>query len=298
MAQSQAVAFHWLTSLFTCVHLQLLSETPPPQRASAVPVSKRTLSAHCCPDTPKPWALQAVVAVASRSNPGVPPGSLTSFLRAKPSVAAAALTDFDSAFCNRFYGSRFDNGSNADVGSVAAAAAVAARALHALAAGPDAAPLQVQLCISAWRSRNQDPARVSDQLDIGWIPLLTNEVNPHVCHGLVSVCSGIFGPRSCVQLLLENWPDNGGWRPQVNQMVVAELVSELWGCLVLAEPGLGCALVQRLTATSGAPPQHYLGILHTLTAGSQVCSAALLCFQQKSEAAAWTAAGAAAWRQS
>lgn len=88
---------------------------------------------------------QAVVSAASRSNPGVPPGSLFSFLRAKPSVAAAALTDFDSAYSNRFYGSRFDNGSNADVGSVSAAAAVAARALHALAAGPHAAPLQVLL---------------------------------------------------------------------------------------------------------------------------------------------------------
>ena len=62
-----------------------------------------------------------------------------------------------------------------------------------------------------------------------------------------------------------------GWlSPQVNQTAVAELVSELWGCLVLPEPELGCALVQALTATSGAPPQHYLGILHTLTAGSQV----------------------------
>jgi Nicastrin len=83
------------------------------------------------------------VAAASLSNPGVPPGSLFSFLRAKPSISAAALTDFDTAFRNRFYGSRFDNGSNADVSSVATAAAVAARALHALAAGPDAAPLQV-----------------------------------------------------------------------------------------------------------------------------------------------------------
>ena len=56
---------------------------------------------------------------------------------------------------------------------------------------------------------------------------------------------------------------------------MAELVGELWACLVLPEPGLGCALVQALTATSGAPPQHYLGILHTLTAGSQVRFTAL-----------------------
>ena len=93
---------------------------------------------------------------ASRSNPGVPPGSLFSFLRAKPSVAAAALTDFDSAFRNHFYSSRFDNGSSADVGSVAAAAAVAARALHALASGPGAAPLQVQQHMLTRHERNRE----------------------------------------------------------------------------------------------------------------------------------------------
>lgn len=73
----------------------------------------------------------------------MPPGSLFSFLRAKPSVAAAALTDFDAAFGNRFCGSRYDNGSNVDAGSIAAAAAVAARALHALVLGPDVESLQV-----------------------------------------------------------------------------------------------------------------------------------------------------------
>lgn len=81
--------------------------------------------------------------MASAANPGVPPGSLFSFLRAKPSIAAVTLTDFDTAFANRFYDSRFDNGSDVHVGSIAAAAAVAARALHALAAGPDATPLLV-----------------------------------------------------------------------------------------------------------------------------------------------------------
>jgi hypothetical protein len=58
--------------------------------------------------------------------------------------------------------------------------------------------------------------------------------------------------------------------PQVNQTAVAGMVTELWGCLVLPRPGLDCQLVQRLTATSGAPAQHYVGILHTLTADSQV----------------------------
>ena len=49
-----------------------------------------------------------------------------------------------------------------------------------------------------------------------------------------------------------------------------ELVAELAGCLVAASPGLDCRLVQRLTSTSGAPAQHYVGVLHTLTLDSQV----------------------------
>jgi hypothetical protein len=80
----------------------------------------------------------------------------------------------------------------------------------------------------------------------------------------------------------ENRPDTGWLSLQVNRTAVAGLVSELWGCLVLPQPGLGCGLVQALTATSGAPPQHYLGILHTLTAGSQVGCAALLWLQHHS----------------
>jgi Nicastrin len=161
MAQGQQPAWRKFRCAFTGRHTssvaQLLSERCPsddslPQQAGLL------IYAVLAP--------QAVVAAASRSNPGVPPGSLFSFLRAKPLISAAALTDFDSAFRNRFYGSRFDNGSNADIGSVAAAAAVAARALHALAAGPEAAPLQVQQYTSAWRSGNKSPAVYLTKLDV------------------------------------------------------------------------------------------------------------------------------------
>jgi hypothetical protein len=69
---------------------------------------------------------------------------------------------------------------------------------------------------------------------------------------------------------------------QVNQTAVAELVTELWGCLVLPEPGLQCELVQRLTATSGAPAQHYVGILHTLTAHPQVWGPGKACYLNNS----------------
>ena len=38
---------------------------------------------------------------ASASNPGIPPCSLMSLLRAKPSIAGVVLADFDSAYINR-----------------------------------------------------------------------------------------------------------------------------------------------------------------------------------------------------
>ena len=38
---------------------------------------------------------------ASGSNPGIPPSSLMSLLRARPAIAGAVLADFDSAFTNR-----------------------------------------------------------------------------------------------------------------------------------------------------------------------------------------------------
>ena len=38
---------------------------------------------------------------SSASNPGIPPSSLTSLLRAEPRIAGAVLVDFDSAFTNR-----------------------------------------------------------------------------------------------------------------------------------------------------------------------------------------------------
>ncbi len=56
----------------------------------------------------------------------------------------------------------------------------------------------------------------------------------------------------------------------MNETTTLQLVEQLLGCLVLPEPGLGCPLVQGLTSTSGAPPQHYISVLHTLTSDSQV----------------------------
>lgn len=82
-----------------------------------------------------PTALQTVVAPASSSNPGIPPSSLMSFLRIKPSIAGVVLTEFDRSYSNPYQGSRFDNASRFDAGSVVRAAAVVAAALHRLAGG-------------------------------------------------------------------------------------------------------------------------------------------------------------------
>jgi nicastrin len=46
----------------------------------------------------RPPALQArptLAKAASATNPGIPPSSLMSFLRVKPSIAGMVLTDFD-----------------------------------------------------------------------------------------------------------------------------------------------------------------------------------------------------------
>ncbi|KAI8468238.1 MAG: Nicastrin-domain-containing protein [Monoraphidium minutum] len=82
-----------------------------------------------------PPELKTEVAPASSSNPGIPPSSLTSFLRVKPSIAGAVLTEFDRRFTNPYHGSRFDNGSRVDGRAMARGAALVAAAVHALAGG-------------------------------------------------------------------------------------------------------------------------------------------------------------------
>ncbi len=49
---------------------------------------------------------------ASSSNPGIPPSSLMSLLRVKPSVSGLVVADFDSSFKTPYYQSEFDNGAN------------------------------------------------------------------------------------------------------------------------------------------------------------------------------------------
>lgn len=78
-----------------------------------------------------------------------------SFLRVKPSIQGAVLAEFDQAFTNPYYASRFDNGSTIDADGVAAAAAVLAAAVHRLAGG-DPAALKVSLTL-CWYHLDQVP---------------------------------------------------------------------------------------------------------------------------------------------
>lgn len=86
--------------------------------------------------------LQVEVAPAAASNPGLPPASLSSFLRVNPTIRGVLLSDHEGPFINPYYESRHDTVTNLKAGSLAAAAVVAAQALHTLAAGPATPPLK------------------------------------------------------------------------------------------------------------------------------------------------------------
>jgi nicastrin len=88
------------------------------------------------------------VQAASAGNPGIPPSSLMSFLRLNASVQGLVLTEFDTAFTNPYFASRFDNGSHVSTDSIAATAAVLAAALYRLAGGGQ--QLQVRGCFQVF----------------------------------------------------------------------------------------------------------------------------------------------------
>ncbi|KAF6250532.1 Nicastrin-domain-containing protein [Scenedesmus sp. NREL 46B-D3] len=89
-------------------------------------------------------AAEIDVLPASASNPGIPPSSLMSFLRVKPSIQGLVLAEFDDGFSNPYFGSRFDNGSTVNADGIASVAAVLAAAVQRLAGG-DAAALKVNI---------------------------------------------------------------------------------------------------------------------------------------------------------
>ncbi|GFH13456.1 nicastrin, partial [Haematococcus lacustris] len=114
---------------------------------------------------------------ASAGNPGVPPSSLFSFLRAKPSIAGVVITEFDRQMINPYFHSSYDNASWVAVEPIMVGAALLARALHALAAPPGTPPLQVNM--SSVRSLVQSLAAclVMDTPGMA-CPLATALLNP------------------------------------------------------------------------------------------------------------------------
>lgn len=97
------------------------------------------------------YALQHVLLVqvevqpSAASNPGIPPSSLSSFLRVKPSLPGVVLAEHSGPFTNPYYQSRLDTVNNVEPTSLAAAAVILATALHELASGPNTPQLQVQV---------------------------------------------------------------------------------------------------------------------------------------------------------
>lgn len=78
------------------------------------------------------------ISMASKSNPGIPPSSLMSFLRKNSSVSGLVLEDFDTSFRNKFYHSHWDDISNINSSAVATAASLVARTLYILGSGDKA----------------------------------------------------------------------------------------------------------------------------------------------------------------
>ena len=92
------------------------------------------------------------VAAAAASNPGIPPASLSSFLRVNPTIKGVVLADHGGPFINPYYESRQDTVDNIQAGSLAAAAVVVAETLHSLASGPDTPFLKVGWIVEGYYS--------------------------------------------------------------------------------------------------------------------------------------------------
>lgn len=77
---------------------------------------------------------------SSTPNPGIPPSTLMSFLRHKPSIQGVVIEEFDSSFSNPYYESEADTAESIDAEPMLAAAVVLARTLHTLAS-PSSSPV-------------------------------------------------------------------------------------------------------------------------------------------------------------
>lgn len=194
---------------------------------------------------------------ASTDNPGIPPSSLMSFLRVKPSVSGVVLTEFDRAISDPYAGSRFDNGSRVDAGSIAAAAAVVAGAVQRLAGGAG-----MQLEVSSFVPST--PA----QINFGFNKLLD-------CCWTVLRAVLFAGAVKSNRLILPCGPPQITPPPalpqtcQINASRAEDLAASFVSCLAMPDPGLSCPEAAALmeagyTEVGGVrsyAAKHYLGVL-------------------------------------
>lgn len=74
------------------------------------------------------------ISMAKKSNPGLPPSSLMSFMRKNPKTSGILLEEFDDVYKNTFYHSHLDGLAGVNSSAILTAAALAARTLYLLAA--------------------------------------------------------------------------------------------------------------------------------------------------------------------
>lgn len=71
-------------------------------------------------------------------------------------------------------------------------------------------------------------------------------------------------------LILQQLTDHISNIVQVDGGALKARVAELKGCLVASSPAMQCDVARALITASGAPVQHYIGVLHTVSKDSQV----------------------------
>ncbi len=83
--------------------------------------------------------------MASRSNPGLPPSSIASFLEANESLDIALLAEFDDTYTNAAYGTPHDDLRGINFEGIATISELLAQILHDLASASKS-KLEVIFC--------------------------------------------------------------------------------------------------------------------------------------------------------
>jgi len=225
---------------------------------------------------------QVTVQQASSSNPGIPPSSLLSFLRVNSSVQGVVLAEFDKAFTNPFYASRFDNGSNIRNSSIASTAAVLAAALHRLAGG---SPSQFKVrkwfrVLTYTRGSLQAPGchgvRPSQELQRAPACQHRSICGTGSLATLPTLWQGaeLLHLQACWSSSLRPQPVAMAACLQVNMPELQGVVNEYISCIILPEPGFACSrATSMMTAdyvystadgSRSYAPKNYVGVLQYL----------------------------------